>query len=162
MKGAIIMKKRILAALAAAAISFCAVTVPASAADSEAWPYWPDIFGKDPLYSDANPDDFLPVYALGKDAVYQPGDVNMDGKTDMKDANMMALEYSWFTVLEGAHILTQEQAALGDVWPGGDAVDIQDVQAVVMWYNYHDVIEATDMELTEFVAYWVENEALPV
>lgn len=155
------MKKRILAALAAAAISFCAVTVPASAANSEAWPYWPDVFGEDPLYSGPKP-EIQPVYALGKDAVYQPGDVNMDGKTDMKDAYLMDLEYLWFTVCEGPHILTQEQAALGDVWPGGDAIDMKDVLAVLQWYNFHDVTEATDMELTEFVAYWAENEAFPV
>ena len=155
------MKKRILAALAAAAISFCAVTVPASAADSEEWPYWPDVFGEDEFYSEKIP-DLRPVYALGKDAAYQPGDIHMDGKTDLKDAYLMQLEYTCFTVSEGPHIFTREQAALGDVWPGGDAVDLHDVLAVLQWYNCHDVTEATDMELTEFVAYWAENEALPV
>ncbi|MBP0971420.1 MAG: dockerin type I repeat-containing protein, partial [Oscillospiraceae bacterium] len=48
---------------------------------------------------------------------YQPGDVNMDGKVDLDDAQLLYKEYVAVVVEGGESILTPQQIALGDVYP---------------------------------------------
>ena len=56
---------------------------------------------------------------------YQPGDVNMDGKVDFWDAQLLYNEYLAVVVEGGASILTPEQIALGDVYPNTAQDDME-------------------------------------
>ena len=75
------MKKKILAALSAAAVLCGCLTAPVSAAEA-------------------------------KD--YQLGDVNMDGRVDLTDAQITLIEYVEFNTY-GTHRFTDEQMKLADV-----------------------------------------------
>lgn len=46
---------------------------------------------------------------------YEKGDVNMDGNITALDAQFALMDYLMFGVMEGSHILTDEQLALADV-----------------------------------------------
>lgn len=56
---------------------------------------------------------------------YPPGDVNMDGRVDTADAQLLYQEYHAVVVEGGSSILTPEQIALGDVYPNTAEEDVE-------------------------------------
>ncbi len=55
---------------------------------------------------------------------YPPGDVTMDGRVDLADAQLLLKEYRAVVVEGGNSILTPEQIALGDVYPNTREDDV--------------------------------------
>ena len=147
--------KKLLSALLAAAMTACAVCVPASAEELPSREIY--------LSKLAEEVNALPVYALGEDAsAYSLGDVNMDGAIDTKDGILIMTEYNDYTVVDEGHVLTEAQLALADVdglaeLGEDDPIDIKDAIIVMCYYNYTDIV-GVDMTFDDYLTGWFRGD----
>ena len=143
--------KKLLSALLAAAMTACAVCVPASA-------YSEDIKSEEMLTSYIEYHGFAPVYALGEDvSAYQVGDVNMDGVIDAKDANLVQIEYNLYSIVNVGHILDENQRVLADFAQTShnkynDPIDLSDAGGI-SHYAVYQLVES-GVSLEEFRELW--------
>ena len=149
--------KRLFAALCAAVTAFCCAALPVSAkADI---PYYPDGIAEEfraAIHAE-------PVYALGRDAQYALGDVNMDGKIDSKDSTLVLWEHCVRMVCDGEMgVLDAEQLALADVDGKSNCglpVTCCDSCYILKCYAYHNA--GFDVTVEQLVANEIP-EGVPV
>lgn len=142
--------KKLFSVLLAAAMTFSAMGVTAFAEDDD----------RDVMLDEFYLVDFnaKPVYALGKDiSAYTPGDVNMDGVIDAKDANLISIEVNAYSILEMGHFLDEQQRQLADVnsiMSRGqvDSIGLGDAFLVLLYYNYTQVVG--EYEAAAFYSAW--------
>ncbi len=142
--------KKLISVLLAAAMTVSAMSVSAFAEDDDR-----DVMLDEFYLVDYNA---KPVYALGKDiSAYTPGDVNMDGVIDIKDANLISLEVNVYCVLELGHFLDEQQRQLADVnsiMSRGqmDSVGINDACMIARYLNYKQI--GGEMDAEDYYAAW--------
>ena len=85
---------------------------------------------------------------------YLPGDVNMNGKVDTDDANMVLWEYLYVGVMEMEGTFTAEQLEFGNVYHPNEwhqSLNAADSQCILVDYLLHDVVQDMDVSMEEFV-----------
>lgn len=85
---------------------------------------------------------------------YRPGDVNMNGKVDADDANMVLWEYLTVGVMGEAGTFTAEQLVLGNVYRPDEQnqeLNVMDAQYILLYFLEHDIMQTTDLPMEEFV-----------
>ena len=143
--------KKLAAVLLAAAMTASATGVTAFAVDTD----------RDVMLSEFDREYFnaIPVYALGRDiSAYTPGDVNMDGVIDAKDANLVMVEYCAYTIIELGHFLDEEQRQLADVDSIAESKDpatritIGDSVLLARYFNYKQI--GGEMDAAAYYTVW--------
>jgi hypothetical protein len=142
--------KRLISVLLAAAMTVSAMSVSAFAEGDER-----DVMLPEELLNSINA---LPVYALGEDlSLYEPGDVNLDGKVDAKDATLIAYEFNGYSLIKMGHTLNDVQRSFANVdttiHPSLYVeIDVCDANAVLRYANYKLI--GGEMNAEEFFAAW--------
>ena len=120
---------------------------------------------------------FAPVYALGTDvSAYQKGDIDMNGKVDLRDAAVCRFAESWKILQSNARFrethtgwqenyLTDDQISLGDVSKEKE-YDFQPVNSVdtsvINWYVYFNDFLHQPMTMEQAAAYRPDDlDAVP-
>ena len=150
--------KKLISVLLAAAMTVSAMSVSAFAEEAP---------NRDVLLGTEYRDHFnpYPVFTLGEDpALYQKGDVNMDGAVDAKDAILVMQETNMYSVLELGHILDENQQEKADVCEKtfgkyvADPIDIGDSTLILMFSSYQLV--GGEMDAEAFFAAWNAGETI--
>ncbi len=152
--------KRLISVLLAAAMTVSAMSVSAFAEEMP---------NRDVLVSEKMLESIKanPVWALGEDiALYSPGDVNLDGNVDAKDATLILYEFNFYTVLYMGHALNDAQRSLANTDTAlhpkkkstleqdavNDEIDSTDALAILHYANYKLI--GGEMTAEEFFAAW--------
>ena len=147
-------KMKVFAALAAAVTALNALCIPAAAVENGELS--PEELRA--MYLERIHKQYGPFYTLGTDvSAYEPGDITMDGKVNLKDCMRMQIAFCDF-INDDESCLTEDQIALGNVVREPEAydfpIDVFDAAAVLRYINIHDVLEEeiTMEDAAEYVA----------
>lgn len=116
---------------------------------------------QEPQTAPETPADSVPA----PDPDYLPGDVNMDGKADVEDVQILMKEYRAVVVEGKESTLTPQQIALGDIYPNTAEEDPAEIVSLFGIDTLNDdtgiPIIATDypisyIDYNVLLAYWAE------